>query len=43
MFEQYNCSDIFKYYLFLFNNIDELRIDNTNNYTETIKSMYINR
>jgi hypothetical protein len=45
MFDLYNCYNIFKYYLFLFDNIhniDELTIKNKNNYTESIKSMSIN-
>jgi len=42
MFEEYKCNNIFKYYLFLFINIDELKIENKNNYEEPVKSMYIN-
>lgn len=45
MFEEYNCNNIFKYYLFLFKNIDELIMEDKtkNNYEEPVKSMYINR
>jgi hypothetical protein len=42
MFNEYNCNNIFKYYLFLFINIDDLKIENKNNYDQPVKSMYIN-
>ena len=45
MFEEYNCNNIVKYYLFFFTNVDVLTIENKskNNYEEPVKSMYINR
>ena len=44
MFEEYNCNNIFKYYLFLFEINDEITVENKSkdNYKEPVKSMYIN-
>jgi len=43
MFEEYKCNNIFNYYLFLFNNFDELVLENKskNNCEEPVKSMHI--